>query len=461
MTATDPRILIADDEAEIRSTLRSIVEEESDIGGVAVTEADTGANTLAALTGPEDQRPDLVLLDHYLPDMEGTDILQEMLNRGIDIPVILMTAKGQASGAIQAIQLGAFDYLSKPFDISEVLNAINQALRQKEMRRADAAADMPDIDPSEKIIGRGPEMMKIFRTIGLVARTQKTVLITGENGTGKSLLAETIHQASDRRRGPFVAINCAGIPETLLESELFGHEKGAFTGAVTQRIGRFESASKGTIFLDEIGEMSQTMQAKLLKVLQDHHIERLGSNTPIKVDVRVITATNKNLSLEVQERRFRQDLYFRLNVFPVHMPSLRERKHDIPALVAHFLKIHRFSPVTPPARISEDALEKLKQYDWPGNVRELENVIQRAVIFSRGELILSDHITFSEEMDYLSLDILQRIKQGTTLNVLLHETQSLALRAALRVAEHNSLRAADLLGLDVEAFNNLRGELGI
>ena len=460
MAETGQRILIVDDQADIRSALRSILEGE-DMGDFAIEEADNGTDALALLTGAEDKRPELVLLDHYLQDMEGTEILQEMLNRGIDVPVILMTGRGQASGAIQAIQLGAFDYMSKPFDIEEVVNAVSQALRQSQMRRADAAADMPDIDPSEKIIGRGAEMMRIFRTIGLVARTQKTVLITGENGTGKSLLAETIHLASDRRRGPFVAINCAGIPETLLESELFGHEKGAFTGSVAQRIGRFESANKGTIFLDEIGEMSLTMQSKLLKVLQDHQIERLGSNTPIKVDVRVITATNKNLTLEVQERRFRQDLYFRLNVFPIHMPSLRERLHDIPALVAHFLKIHRFSPITPPARISQEALDKLATYDWPGNVRELENVIQRAVIFSRGELILPEHVTFSEEMNYLVLDILQRVKQRTSLSAIVQETQSLALRAALRVTENNIVRAADLLEMDVEAFNAMRAELGV
>jgi len=458
MIATSQRILIVDDESDIRSALRSILEGE-DFGSFEISEAETGKAALQSLTGAEEGRPDLVLLDHYLADMQGTEILQEMINRGIETPVILMTGRAQSSGAIQAIQMGAFDYMSKPFDIDEVVNAVTQALRQTEHKKGNAGVDMPEVDPTEKIIGRGPEMMRIFRTIGLVARTQKTVLITGENGTGKSLLAETIHLASDRRRGPFVAINCAGIPETLLETELFGYVKGAFTGAVALRIGRFESADKGTIFLDEIGEMSLGMQSKLLKVLQDHQIERVGSNETIKIDVRVITATNKNLSLEVQERHFRQDLYFRLNVFPIHMPSLRDRKHDIPALVAHFMTLHRFSPITPSSRITQEALDRLEAHDWPGNVRELENVIQRAVIFSRGELILPEHITFGEEMDYLVLDIAQRVKHHMSMSSLITETQSMAIRAAMRLCDNNVARAAEMLSLDVEAFEALRTEV--
>jgi two-component system response regulator AtoC len=260
-------------------------------------------------------------------------------------------------------------------------------------------------------------------------------------------MAETIHLASDRRMGPLIKVNCAALPETLLESELFGHEKGAFTGAIAQHKGRFEAAHKGTIFLDEIGEMTMGTQKKLLRVLQEREFERVGGTAPVKVDVRVVAATNKNLREEVLAGRFREDLFYRLNVIAVHMPPLRERRDDIPALVAHFLDKHRFSPTTPPARISEDAMAVLERYDWPGNVRELENIIERAVVMSRGGVITTQHIVFANELNRYVLDVDQKVRQKTPLEDILREVEREALRAALRQSDQDQTRAASLLGL--------------
>jgi two-component system response regulator AtoC len=459
MTATEHHILIVDDFAPIRQMLREWLEDAHYI----VSEVDSGEDALEILTGPEKQRPDLVLLDYLLPDMESAQIQQEMHNHDVDIPVILITGRSQAQSVIKATQLGAIDYLRKPFDDPAiVLNAVGRGLKYSQMKRDQVLAEMPEIDPSEKIVGGSQAMLEIFKTIGKVARTPSTILITGETGTGKTLLAETIHLASDRRRGPFVAFNCAGVPETLLEAALFGAEKGSYTGADRLRIGVFETANKGTIFLDEIGEMTLATQTKLLKVLQeDRQIERLGSNTPIKVDVRVIAATNKNLAKEVQERRFREDLFYRLNVISIHMPPLREHKDDIPALVAHFLNIHRFSPTMPESHITVEALDKLKGYDWPGNVRELEAIIQRAVAFSRGELIMPEHIIFSRNLERQMIDVTSRVQAGTPLNAIVQEAQSMAVSTALRLSEGDSTRAATLLGLQPDALDALRTELGL
>jgi two-component system response regulator AtoC len=455
-------VLIVEDYAPIREVLRMWLEEDE--ARYVVSEADRGEDALAILTGPVEKRPALVLLDHYLPDMESTQIQQEMLNQGVDIPVIVITGRSPAQRVIKATQMGAIDFLSKPFeDSSVVLDAVRKGLRQVQMRRENVAAEIPEIDPSEKIIGDDPTMLEIFKTIGKVARSSSTILITGETGTGKTLLAETIHQASERRRAPFLSFHCAGVPETLLEAALFGAEKGAYTGNDKLRIGIFEAANNGTVFLDEIGEMSLATQVKLLKVLQEEHIiVRLGSNDPIRVNVRIIAATNKNLEEEVQRGRFREDLFYRLNVIAIHMPPLRAHRQDIPALVAHFLKIHRHSPTMPEARITAEALAKLTEYDWPGNVRELEAVIQRAVAFSRGDMIMPEHIIFTRSnLEYLTLDIGQRVQAGTPMSAILQEAQTLAIRSALRISDGESSRAADLLSMSAEAFDTLRGELGL
>jgi two-component system response regulator AtoC len=454
------RILVGDDEPDIRLLLRDLLESE----GFTVLQAKNGNEALALLTDGGDEHPDLALLDVRMPDLDGIQILQRMQEQGIDVPVIIMTAFATSSIAIKAMQLGAFDYITKPFDdVEDVLFNVRRVFEYQrltqEVRMLRELVEKPN--PEDRIIGSSPTMVEIFKTIGRVARTPFTVLVTGETGTGKELMAETIHLSSDRRTGPLVKVNCAALPETLLESELFGHEKGAFTGALQQRKGRFEAAHHGTIFLDEIGEMTLGTQKKLLRVLQEREFERVGGTVPVKVDVRVIAATNKNLRDEVASGRFREDLYYRLNVIAVHMPPLRDRKDDIPALVAHFLNKHRYSPTTPPARISPEALETLERYDWPGNVRELENIIERAVVVSRGGVITSQHIIFSNEMNRYLLDVEQRVRQSVPLAEILREVESAALRAALRLNEHDANRAAATLGLSEIDFAQRVEQLGL
>ncbi len=473
-TGQQRRILVADDEPDIRSLLKTLLESEN----YQVQEAETGDEVLALLTGPEEERPDLALVDVRMPARDAADllrgdsrqppvedgiqILQRLQEQGIEIPIIIMTAYGTSSLAIKAIQLGAFDYITKPFDeLDDVLLNINRVFEHQRLAQEvrDLRRRVEGRDPTDRMVGRSAPMIDIFKTIGLVARNPATVLITGETGTGKELMAETIHLASDRRAGPLVKVNCAALPETLLESELFGHEKGAFTGAIAQHKGRFEAAHKGTIFLDEIGEMTLGTQKKLLRVLQEREFERVGGNIPVKVDVRVVAATNKTLGEEVRAGRFRDDLFYRLNVIAVHMPPLRERKDDIPALVAHFLDKHRFSPTTPPARISEDAMLVLEKYDWPGNVRELENIVERAVVMSRGGVITTQHIIFANEINRYVLDVDQRVRQKTPLAEMLREVEREALRAALRQTDYDAMRAANLLGISTSHLSERMAEL--
>jgi two-component system response regulator AtoC len=300
-------------------------------------------------------------------------------------------------------------------------------------------------------------MIKVFKLVGQVARTPTTVLITGETGTGKELISEAIHASSDRRNGPMIKINCAALPESLLESMLFGHEKGAFTGALNQHKGLFEVANRGTILLDEIGEMSLSLQAKLLRVLQDHQFERVGGTEPVKVDVRVLAATNRDLMTEVRERRFREDLYYRLVVIVAHVPPLRERKEDIPLLVSHFLEKHRYSPRSPAARISQEAVEKLRNYDWPGNVRELENATQRAVVLSQGQVITEEYISFSGAFSRPLIDVEQRIRTGASLADLLNDVQREAASVALRLNNNDPAKAAQALSIAVEDLERVTG----
>src|SRR5579885_2312021 len=456
---TERRILVGDDDAGVRDVLAQLLAGE----GYHVITASSGQESLDLLTVEDEaKRPEIALLDIKMPGMDGITILQRMLEQGKDVPVILMTGYTTASLAIKAMQMGAADYLTKPFtELDEVLIAVERALRYEDLKRGVGVQLVPTskTDPSERIVGSSPQMVQIFKTIGRVARTPATVLVTGETGTGKELMAEAIHNASDRRAGPLIKVNCAALPETLLESELFGHEKGSFTGALTQHKGRFESAHKGTIFLDEIGEMTLSTQRKLLRVLQEREFERVGGTTPVKVDVRVVAATNKNLREEVLAGRFREDLFYRLNVIAVHMPPLRERRDDIPALVAHFLDKHRFSPTTPPARISEDAMAVLERYDWPGNVRELENIIERAVVMSRGGVITTQHIVFANELNRYVLDVDQKVRQKTPLEDILREVEREALRAALRQSDQDQTRAASLLGISDAQMTQRLAEL--
>ncbi len=469
------RILIADDELEIRALLRDLLESE----GYHIVEADNREQVLQILMQPEDERPDLALVDVRMPPRAGSEmarsdaprsafgedglqILQTLREQGIEVPVIIMTAFGTSGIAIKAMQLGAFDYITKPFDeLEDVLLNVNRVFEYQRLAQEvrELRKQVESRDPTDRMVGSSPPMIEVFKMIGRVARTPATVLITGETGTGKELLAETIHLASDRRTGPMIKVNCAALPETLLESELFGHEKGAFTGAIAQHKGRFEMAHKGTIFLDEIGEMTLGTQKKLLRVLQEHEIDRVGGTAPVKVDVRVLAATNKNLREEMLAGRFREDLFYRLDVIKIHMPPLRDRRDDIPALVAHFLDKHRFSPTTPPARISEEALATLERHEWPGNVRELESTVLRAVVLSRGAVITPQHIIFDNELSRSVVDIDQKVRVRTRLEDLLRDVEREALRVAMRQSEQDPARAAELLGITPELLTQRLREL--
>jgi two-component system response regulator AtoC len=303
------------------------------------------------------------------------------------------------------------------------------------------------------MVGNSAAMQDVYKTVGKVARSDATVMITGETGTGKELIASTLHETSAYARGPFIKVNCAALPETLLESELFGHEKGAFTGALNQRKGRFEMANKGSIFLDEIGEMTLSTQKKLLRVLQEREFERVGGSVSVKIDTRVIVATNKVLQQEIEANRFREDLYYRLNVISIFLPPLRDRKDDLPLLIEHFLHKHRFNSRSDPARMSQQAMDALMDYDWPGNVRELENVIARAVVDSQGAIITPEHISFFGADSRRLFDLGEQIRRGTSLDDLLRTLERSALEEALSASDGDRADAAALLGLKLAQFN--------
>ena len=385
-------VLVVDDDPQIRSLLSDLLKSN----GYTVRAAKTGVEAVASV---EKQRPALVMMDVKLPDQDGLEVLRNLKKQRPELEVIVMTAFGGSSSAIKAMEHGAYDYVTKPFDIDDLLATLHRVFEHVEMS-SEVATLRLELGKSaaerERIVGASRPMLEVYKLIGKVAGSDATVLISGESGTGKELVAEALHRASKRNPHPLVKVSCAALPETLLEAELFGHEKGSFTGAMTMRKGRFEAANKGTIFLDEIGEMTLGTQTKLLRILQEREFERIGSNTPIKVDLRVIAATNRNLAEDVDAGRFREDLYYRLNVIHIHMPPLRERMDDLPLLVEHFLAKFRFKPDAIPTTISEEAMGRLMGHDWPGNVRELENAIERAVVLSRGQPIMPDHLPLAE-----------------------------------------------------------------
>jgi two-component system, NtrC family, response regulator AtoC len=395
LSETPRSVLVVDDEAEIRALLTDLLGEE----GYTVRSAGTGADAIDAVAT---ELPDLVMMDVKLPDQDGIAVLKQLKREHPDLEVIVMTAFGGSSTAIKAMEQGAYDYVTKPFEIEDLLATLKRVFEHADMSHEVASLRL-ELGKSaagrERIVGSSRPMLEVYKLIGKVASADATVLITGESGTGKELVAEALHRASKRNPHPLVKVSCAALPETLLETELFGHEKGSFTGAMTMRKGRFETANKGTIFLDEIGEMTLGTQTKLLRILQEREFERIGSNVPIKIDIRVIAATNRNLSEEVEKTKFREDLYYRLNVIHIHMPPLRDRKDDIPLLVEHFLTKFRHAPDAIPTSITEEALTKLVEYDWPGNVRELENAVERAIVLSRGNPITIDHLPFGDKRE--------------------------------------------------------------
>jgi DNA-binding NtrC family response regulator len=384
-----PTILIADDEPSIRRTLRDILEYE----GYEVEEAVDGED---AFEQAKSGRHDLVLLDIKMPKRDGLDVLEALGDAEVGIPIIMISGHGTVETAVEATRLGAADFIEKPPDLNRLLVSVRGALERgslktenRRMRQTIVDAEQSDLTP---IVGESAAIDRIKSTIERVAPTEARVLITGEPGTGKELVARWVHHRSNRADGPLVEVNCAAIPSELIESELFGHEKGSFTGATKQRIGKFEQADGGTLFLDEIGDMSQNAQAKVLRALQESKITRVGGDRAIEVDVRVVAATNKDLLEEVGEGRFREDLYHRLSVILIHVPPLRERKHDI-ALIAEFIlgNVARRNGVAAKA-FTPAALDRLQRYDWRGNVRELNNVVERLLILSEGDGITEDDV---------------------------------------------------------------------
>jgi two-component system nitrogen regulation response regulator NtrX len=374
-----PRILVIDDEAAIRDSLKMILEYE----GYEVLTAPTGEDGIAQT---EREAPDLVFLDVKMPGMDGLEVLQRLRHLVEVTPIVVVSGHGTVSTAVEATKLGAFDFIEKPLERERVLVTVRNAVDSRRLRTENRSFRR-DAEKRYQIVGDSPLLARVREAIGKAAPTNATVLIWGESGVGKELVARAIHRESLRRDGPFVQVNCAAIPDELIESELFGHEKGSFTGATDRQIGKFEQADKGTIFLDEIGDMSLKTQAKVLRVLQEQELERLGSNRIIKVDVRVIAATNKNLEEEIIRGTFREDLFYRLNVIPIHVPPLRERKDDIAALVRHFADLFSRENNFRRKTFTQSAMERLKQHHWRGNIRELRNFVERLIIMSPGDQV--------------------------------------------------------------------------
>jgi two-component system, NtrC family, response regulator AtoC len=386
MTNGKADILIVEDEKSIREALSFSLQDKYNLF--------IASNGKKALEIATSKSIDLALLDIRLPEINGMDVLKHIKEIDSSIPVIMITAVKTVESAVSAMKLGAYDYIIKPFDIHELMSLIEKALEKRSLIKENVflKEEIEKAGGFEKIIGKSEKINDIFKLIKNVAKSDSTVLITGESGTGKELVARAIHNQSDRANKLFVPVNCAAIPENLLESELFGYEKGAFTGAFERHLGKFEIAHFGTIFLDEIGLLPVAMQAKLLRVLQEHNIDRVGGSEAIKINVRVIAATNSDLKFEVEGKKFRSDLYYRLNVIPIHIPPLRERVDDIPLLMNHFMAKYNKEFGRSVLGFSKDAMEALKAYPWPGNIRELENLIERLVVLTDKEVITNEKL---------------------------------------------------------------------
>lgn len=432
------KILIVDDDQGIRFFLEEALTKKG-------YKVDSVASAEEALSKVKQDAFNLILLDVRLPGMSGLDAIKKLRELDPSAPIIIMTAHGSRDMAIRAVQEGAYDFFTKPIKLNEFLVILKRALEKRRLQ-IEVSRLEEKIEKKykyENIIGSSGVMQEVFAMVNKVARTESSVIIYGESGTGKELIAHAVHTQSTRRERPFVKLNCVAIPEGLLESELFGHEKGSFTGAVSQKKGKFELANSGTIFLDEIGDMTLTTQAKILRVLQEREFERVGGTKTVQVDVRIITATNKDLQKAVEEKQFREDLYFRLNVVPIYLPPLRDRKEDIPLLVEHFLKEASERVKRLISGISPDALHMLVAYRWPGNVRELENCIERAAVISNGDLITGDclplYITTAGEKT-------EPMTEGSIEDILASTEKKLILNA-LRETGGVQAKAAKLLGI--------------
>lgn len=453
MSQAKKTLLLVDDDNAHRTMLKAHLGSE----GYKIIEADDG-DVAVHLAKARDI--DLVLLDLKMKRMDGMQALAEIHKHKPELPVIMITAFSSVENAVAAIKQGAFDYVTKPVDSDALILTVQRALDFKNLQQENASLKQRLGEKFDlgNLIGVSQPMQDLAETLLLVAPSDATVLITGETGTGKELAAGAVHHNSRRKDAPFIKVNCAALHENLLESELFGHEKGAFTGAAEQRKGRFELADQGTLFLDEIGDMSLTTQAKILRVLQEGEFERLGGNTSIKVDVRLLAATHKNLEQMVEEGSFRQDLFFRLNVVPLHLPPLRERPVDIPALAQHFLALYCAKNRKDIRSFQADALEALLAYAWPGNIREMENAIERAVILCLEEKIALQHLPLPVRKSYA--DNAERpfvIRPGLTLK----DMEKELILSTLRQTDNNRTRAADILGITRQTLQNKLKEYGL
>ncbi|NPU83637.1 MAG: sigma-54-dependent Fis family transcriptional regulator [Syntrophaceae bacterium] len=437
------RILIVDDELNMRLVLQAMLRKE----GLDVLLAADGLEALKVLKREE---VSAVITDLKMPKLDGMALLDAIRQDQPALPVIMITAYGTIATAVDALKKGAFDYITKPFEQDEIKNVIRKAIQTKTLDDSEIVPGPGEMDHGG-IVGRGEAMMELFETIRCVAPTTTTVLITGETGTGKELAAQAVHLNSPRKANPFLKINCAAIPENLMESELFGYEKGAFTGAVMSKPGRFELAHKGTLFLDEIGELSRDMQVKILRVIQEQEFERVGGLRTIKVDVRLIAATNRNLQQEVKEGRFREDLYYRLNVFPIWIPPLRERREDMPALVDFFIQKFNRKFERAVQGADRELLEIFRRYDWPGNVREMENVLERLVLMASKDSLTADNLPPELKAAVQEAVLSGRGDQREPIKKLIKEhSEEIERQMILSVLEscgYNVTRAAQELGM--------------
>jgi two-component system response regulator HydG len=444
------RVLVVDDEQSARSGLEKLLLQE----GFVVNAAADGPSALAIAS---ESPPDVVVTDLKMPKMDGVALLAKLREQDKDLPVIMVTAFGDVGSAVSAMRAGAADYLTKPVDFDALTMAIERAVERRELR---AEADElrrqlreREGDGLEGLIGASPAMQKVYRTARQVAGARATVLITGESGTGKGELARAIHLKGPRAKAPFVALHCAALAESLLESELFGHERGAFTGAEKRRIGRFEQANSGTLFLDEVGEISPATQVKLLRVLQERTFERVGGNEPVQVDVRLVAATNRDLAADVQEGRFREDLYYRLNVVHIDMPPLRIRDNDVLLLANHFLRRFAADNRRKIEGFSDRARAKLVAHRWPGNVRELENAIERAVVLCEGPRIEEEHLPI--EVAPVAKGAL-RVPGAT-----MAEIERFAILSTLEATNGSTTKAAEMLDISVRTIQYRLHEYGV
>ncbi len=443
------RILIAEDDRNALSGLVEILREE----GYDVVGVDSGKKAIRAL---EREKFDILLTDLRMPDLDGMQVYEHSLQVSPEMKTIVMTAYSSVKDAVDAMKRGVYEYLTKPLDLDELFVILHKAISELSLVRENE--ELKDRLRSsfrfENIIGRSEPMQRVFKTIRKVAQSDATVLIRGESGTGKELVARAIHYNSKRAEKPLVEMSCASFPETLLESELFGYEKGAFTGATGRKAGRFELANGGTIFLDEIGEISGSVQTKLLRVLQEKEISRLGGTEAIKVDVRVVTATNRDLEKALADGSFREDLYYRLNVIPIVLPPLRDRKDDIPLLVDHFIRKYTRQNNREPMEITESALELCMKYHWPGNVRELENAIENAVVLGEGRQILPEnlpiHLNAREVESVSNIELL--FNAGETFREKVEFAEKLVLEEAIRKAGGNKSEAAKRLDISLRTM---------